>query len=592
MHLKAAKHEAGNAWKRVQSYGPPNNKDPRNLRHVVAVPSPMEQSLNLQNIEDKDTPSSAQTLSDKSDTREGYGDSDRICYLTERSPPFQEPNLDPLVHTEVSAKVCCSTDLASCDNQELSPTPELNSNQNVREGSSEFVGVQLGEPKNNGSEKNLEMAGVSMPVDSDSTIKTTSPAEGDMKKPEETATAEYLESIRVPNITEEVSDDEIEDKSSSNHVNASKHVSEGAIPAISRESLGKERFQQEPSIDCDSFPFYRTVSSRSMSSALCVETSMGEGLGVAREGHSTRSRTRSDSDELPFHGWGPQVNSVGSEGPLNQMIRGSLYSLYSSSDQRERPEDFLPREKEELLRMVIELENQLKRMQNSKKYNSVDSKFNTQLNNSYFHDQYGATSTYSSSPWSQDYSNLLWDCETEFNDRVEEFLGLKNSMEKTHFPKRHFRPIAGASPLLTCYLCAKLLQIPEDFLLSRRKRCHWLRCGACSIVLRFSLEDGTHISPYPPELNNLDNSIHGKNLEDLRPSDDYGVPICKSCSAEGDPTLLDPTLPLQAKADDDPNVSCDSSENFKPGIEEAPGRKGSSALHKLMGYSSVSQMLS
>ena len=69
--------------------------------------------------------------------------------------------------------------------------------------------------------------------------------------------------------------------------------------------------------------------------------------------------------------------------------------------------------------------------------------------------------------------------------------------QKQTLPKQHFRSVAGGAPFVTCYNCFQLLQLPADFLLYKRA-CHQLRCGACSEVLRFSLQNRIHIVPYGP----------------------------------------------------------------------------------------------
>ncbi|XP_022939888.1 protein ENHANCED DISEASE RESISTANCE 4-like isoform X1 [Cucurbita moschata] len=67
--------------------------------------------------------------------------------------------------------------------------------------------------------------------------------------------------------------------------------------------------------------------------------------------------------------------------------------------------------------------------------------------------------------------------------------------EKRHLAKHHLRPMAGGAPFITCYHCLKLLQIPAEFLLVKRQ-CSRLKCGHCSKVLEFSLRNRTHIVPY------------------------------------------------------------------------------------------------
>ncbi|WOH01277.1 hypothetical protein DCAR_0520659 [Daucus carota subsp. sativus] len=64
-----------------------------------------------------------------------------------------------------------------------------------------------------------------------------------------------------------------------------------------------------------------------------------------------------------------------------------------------------------------------------------------------------------------------------------------------HIAKRHFQPIAGGAPIVACYHCSETLQLPAEFLVFKR-RCHQLICGACSKVLKFSLENKIHVVQY------------------------------------------------------------------------------------------------
>ncbi|KAI9110745.1 hypothetical protein K1719_018183 [Acacia pycnantha] len=77
--------------------------------------------------------------------------------------------------------------------------------------------------------------------------------------------------------------------------------------------------------------------------------------------------------------------------------------------------------------------------------------------------------------------------------------------EKQSMNKKHFRPVAGGAPFVTCRNCFKLLQLPADFLLFQRA-CHQLKCGHCSEILKFSLQDRSHIVSYDP-------SQHGDQSE-------------------------------------------------------------------------------
>ncbi|KAL6977573.1 hypothetical protein U1Q18_026367 [Sarracenia purpurea var. burkii] len=123
-----------------------------------------------------------------------------------------------------------------------------------------------------------------------------------------------------------------------------------------------------------------------------------------------------------------------------------------------------------------------------------------------------------------------------------------------HQLKRHVRPVSGGAPFITCYHCSKLLQMPADFLLFKR-RCHKLKCSDCSVILKFSLQNGNRIVPYtdytrddvappPSEAEDYIGENNERNLESVsyalkcphaEPvscSDDYGPSLCKSCSTE------------------------------------------------------------
>ncbi|CAB4301543.1 unnamed protein product [Prunus armeniaca] len=234
----------------------------------------------------------------------------------------------------------------------------------------------------------------------------------------------------------------------------------------------------------------------------------------------------------------------------------------------------------------------------------------------------------------------LWGRETRSDDlRHTRHDVNKFFREKHHLAKRHFRPIAGGAPIITCYNCLKPLQIPADFLLFKR-RCHKLRCGACSEVLKFSLLKRSHIVPYeqnaiappPSEVGDYNSAANGSNLasapqpfdsQDADPvscSDDYGYGLSyrASYSTDGDPGTLAPSNSLRGSSDDR-NMSHTSlvpkretkelglkeSQNkgkypmetfvsarpsLSSEIEEVPP-KSTSPLHRLMGYSSPSQVM-
>ncbi|RZC55978.1 hypothetical protein C5167_014827 [Papaver somniferum] len=65
--------------------------------------------------------------------------------------------------------------------------------------------------------------------------------------------------------------------------------------------------------------------------------------------------------------------------------------------------------------------------------------------------------------------------------------------------KRHCLPVAGGAPIIVCYSCKILLQLPADFILSS-DRCTKLRCSSCSELLIFQLRSGRSVPfrPNPP----------------------------------------------------------------------------------------------
>ncbi|KAK4766280.1 hypothetical protein SAY87_007922 [Trapa incisa] len=504
-------------------------------------------------------------------TSEGDEEPDKIYHSVEAFYSFMKPDTNPIISTEDSAGVYPSNDLTCDGNQELLLTAALNIDANGCHENPQFVAVQSeGDSKHDGS-KSSETDYPSIPVDSDRNTTIDSCAHRKLNTSEKFAPAEYGEPTPVfRKVTGEVSHDEIDHQSTAMLVNASRNIYEEAT-TFSRESIIKERSILQKQIICRGlFPCYRTVNSNSKSiSTVSDVEDLSEGFGMAR-GHLSRFGTKPEIDEFPPHGWGHEFNSIDGEGTSNRKMRDSFYS--STSYLCERSENILPQNKEELLRMVMELQNQLKKMYSINEERSSSSNFYSYQQSNLQFDlpsspyPHGTASMYSSSP-----STVAWDRESKLDDQMHGYPVLKNPRERAHYPKRHYRPMAGACPLITCYNCSEILHIPEDFLPSSRKRCHWLKCGACSVVLRFSLQDKTHISRYQPQLDKHD------NLEGLHGSD---------------PSLFLASLPTQDKEDDYRRDPYGSPGNSEFGIEEASRGKGSSALHQLMGYPSVSQLLS
>ncbi|KAL0736553.1 hypothetical protein Bca4012_012763 [Brassica carinata] len=126
--------------------------------------------------------------------------------------------------------------------------------------------------------------------------------------------------------------------------------------------------------------------------------------------------------------------------------------------------------------------------------------------------------------------------------------------ERQRVAKRHIRPTAGGAPFVSCYRCSENLQLPVDFLIFKRKY-HLLRCGRCTTVLRFSLQSRTHLVPAVKRDINANRSSYS--------------------------TSESPRDKAPSKQPEKPSSSAQE--------EEIPVARGS-PLHRLMGYSTVSQV--
>ncbi|XP_047173626.1 uncharacterized protein LOC124841405 [Vigna umbellata] len=243
------------------------------------------------------------------------------------------------------------------------------------------------------------------------------------------------------------------------------------------------------------------------------------------------------------------------------------------------------------------------------------------------HHSYPASPQWSMTSNLQAHAHETMSCDQMYRPEVK-----KHFREKPVLTRRHYRPVAGGAPFVTCNKCLKLLQLPADFLLFKRVF-HQLKCGACQEVLKFSLHNRSHIVSYAsndvePSLNEViygsnppseprDNYHHSPHADHASYSDDYGNSAGKSYSSEGDPIPLDP---LHGSEYDKPTVSSGTletitekektavrgpgtseasvetdksnmtSSNIAPEIEEHLQPK-SSPLHQLMGYSSPSQVV-
>ncbi|CAN8298184.1 unnamed protein product [Cochlearia groenlandica] len=125
--------------------------------------------------------------------------------------------------------------------------------------------------------------------------------------------------------------------------------------------------------------------------------------------------------------------------------------------------------------------------------------------------------------------------------------------ERQRVAKRHVRPTSGGAPFVSCYRCSEHLQLPVDFLIFKRKH-HLLRCGTCATVLRFSLQSGTHLVPAATP-----------DIDAIRSSNSTS----------------------ESHRDKAPSKPKKLSSSVRD--EELPVARGS-PLHRLMGYSTISQV--
>lgn len=169
------------------------------------------------------------------------------------------------------------------------------------------------------------------------------------------------------------------------------------------------------------------------------------------------------------------------------------------------------------------------------------------------------------------------------NAQTHEQMEKSHMKEKHQVVKRHCRPMAGGAPFVVCYKCWKLLQLPADFLLSK-KRHQKLQCGACSKVLIFSLHETRRKYPTSPNQlhhppSEVDHStdtmtrdlahishVAGGYLQGdpVSYSDDYGNSISKSYSTEGEPAFLDTPFHVHPSFLLDKNNHASTSTDPKP----------------------------
>ncbi|XP_072959590.1 uncharacterized protein [Typha angustifolia] len=155
-------------------------------------------------------------------------------------------------------------------------------------------------------------------------------------------------------------------------------------------------------------------------------------------------------------------------------------------------------------------------------------------------------------------------------------------------PKHHCRPILGGAPFVICYRCLKLLQLPADFIISRR-RLHKLQCGSCSEILLFSYRARTHASPQTPsEVAHPPSTVETNANTNTTTRPEISTPHSTDF-ARGDPISYTEEygsfgISYSTETEHPLHVSRNSSSNF---MDEANGKR----LHRLMGYSSATELL-
>ncbi|CAO2820779.1 unnamed protein product [Amaranthus hypochondriacus] len=200
----------------------------------------------------------------------------------------------------------------------------------------------------------------------------------------------------------------------------------------------------------------------------------------------------------------------------------------------------------------------------------------------------------SSCAWGLDTLSLSDDL--RHKDQVMRRLYLR---EKQQAVKKQFRPIAGGTPFITCNFCFNILQLPTNFLISRRSRreIHKLKCGACSKVLEFSLENEGTLAPCETIIDRNINLIGKSQANHSRQS---------SLNSANARELLSQNS-LRASGRDKRELvhgslsSRETSEILNDTEPTARGRpprvtwkvpsRSKSPLHRLMGYPSLKDML-
>lgn len=169
-------------------------------------------------------------------------------------------------------------------------------------------------------------------------------------------------------------------------------------------------------------------------------------------------------------------------------------------------------------------------------------------------------------PWTRDAASVSDD--QRLRDQIMRRLHIR---EKRQAVKRHCHPLAGGAPFITCYFCFRVVQLPEEFLLSRRRTTtHRVKCGACLSILKFALENETCLTPHV-----LDEATEGSETNAER----YGSTETRSKNSSN-----------EEKLEEFHRAGSRSRSRQTKVMWQLPSRRSKSPLHRLMGYSSPHDM--
>ncbi|XP_019192170.1 PREDICTED: protein ENHANCED DISEASE RESISTANCE 4-like isoform X2 [Ipomoea nil] len=270
------------------------------------------------------------------------------------------------------------------------------------------------------------------------------------------------------------------------------------------------------------------------------------------------------------------------------------------------------------------------------------------------HNYVNATHSSSSSQSPQHYTNSKYyskwghEPKSSSDQRQKDHEVRKLHLGERYGKMRHVLPFEGGAPIVACDHCSELLQLPADFGVIKRRSYQLVRCNACLKVLKFDLRNRTDISndrlsensdsvydmgeqaaatlaPPPSESSDLNERNPAPqrclHAESLSYSDDLGPSFCRSCSTEVEPssvphgrTTFNRKVSSASSMEDRKMKSVMRESRSKPvnscweHAESAAGPSNwgissseieevhehpnaGSPLHRLMGYSTISQVL-